>query len=102
MDKDLEDLLTSEFSDNHTPQEFRKLLMKFKYYYRLLYGQYQTKKNELENQIISLQKQNDKVLKKCDELENLNAYLSSELDKERNKTLFDKFKTMARSYFNIY
>lgn len=58
MDKDLEFLINSEFSDNYRNEELKSFLMKFKYYFRLIWSQSQTKKTELENIIQKLEKEN--------------------------------------------
>jgi hypothetical protein len=40
----LDFLMTSDFEENYKPEEFRYLLYKFRYFYRILHG-----KNEIQN-----------------------------------------------------
>lgn len=47
----LEYLLTSDFIENYTPQEYKFLLTKFKYFYRLLHGKYTLEKGQKEDEI---------------------------------------------------
>jgi predicted RNase H-like nuclease (RuvC/YqgF family) len=48
-------LMTSEFEDDYTPIEFKYLLKKWKYFYRLQQGKYERDKTELEGDIRSIE-----------------------------------------------
>ncbi len=47
-------LMTSEFEENYKPEEFRYLLSKFRYFYRLLHGKNELNQNNSEFQIKKL------------------------------------------------
>lgn len=51
----LEILMTSEFNDELTPDEFRFLLFKFRNFYRYLYGKHGLLENESGHKIDTLQ-----------------------------------------------
>jgi len=51
-DEDLLDfLMTSEFENNISPEEFRFLLGKWKYFYRVLYGRLERTKQDLSDEV---------------------------------------------------
>lgn len=51
-DEDLLDfLMTSEFENNISPDEFRYLLGKWKYFYRVLYGRLERTKQDLSDEV---------------------------------------------------
>jgi hypothetical protein len=50
-EKILEYLITSDYIENYTPQEYKFLLMKFKYFYRLLHGKYTLDKGQKDQEI---------------------------------------------------
>jgi hypothetical protein len=45
-DETLDFLMTSEFENNHSPDELKYLLVKWRYFYRLLYGRYERIKTD--------------------------------------------------------
>lgn len=65
----LEFLMTSDFNEKYTEKELKYLLIKYRYFYRLLYGKkenkivdLQGKIRELEFNINSLKQENYKIL----------------------------------------
>lgn len=71
----LEYLMTSEFIENYNTDEYKYLLHKFRYFYRILHGNFSRHKGDSEFLIQNFQK----------EIENIK--------KERNNDLF-KIKTL--------
>lgn len=71
--KELEDidildfLMTSEFEDNYSPEEFKYLLNKWKYFYRLSNGRYNRIKDDSEFEINNL-RENLELLKQENDL----------------------------------
>lgn len=45
----LEFLMISEFETDFSPGELKYLLVKFRYFYRLLFGKYEMSKNEIDS-----------------------------------------------------
>jgi hypothetical protein len=45
-DEILDFLMTSEFENNYSPDELKYLLLKWRYFYRLLYGRYERIKTD--------------------------------------------------------
>jgi uncharacterized membrane protein YobD (UPF0266 family) len=43
--------MTSEFENNHSPDELKYLLVKWRYFYRLLYGRYERIKTDSVGEI---------------------------------------------------
>lgn len=69
-DEILDFLMTSDFEENYSPSEYKFLLSKGRYFYRLLYGK--NEKNNLSNE---------------SEIEKLNNDL--ELEKQKNNNLIN-------------
>lgn len=93
MDKDLEFLINSEFSDNYRNEELKSFLMKFKYYFRLIWSQSQTKKTELENIIQKLEKENA-------ELKSMVSKSESEILKLNKRILEMNNRGLIKRIFN--
>lgn len=93
MDKDLEFLINSEFSDNYRNEELKSCLMKFKYYFRLIWSQSQTKKTELENIIQKLEKENA-------ELKSMVSKSESEILKLNKRILEMNNRGLIKRIFN--
>jgi LytS/YehU family sensor histidine kinase len=54
-DNDLLDMLmTSDFSENMKPDDYKYLLNRWRYFYRILYSNHTTKKSDLEGEIRKL------------------------------------------------
>lgn len=56
-DEVLDFLMTSEFEDNHSPDELKYLLQKWRYFYRLFNGKFERYKSDSEFTIESLMDQ---------------------------------------------
>lgn len=48
-------LMTSDFEENYKPEEFRYLLSKFRYFYRILHGKNEIQISDFENKIKKLE-----------------------------------------------
>jgi hypothetical protein len=55
----LDFLMTSEFEDNFKPEELKYLLVKFRYFYRLLNGRCEQLSNQKEFEIKKLNEKNE-------------------------------------------
>lgn len=51
----LEFLMTSDFNEKYTGKEWKYLLMKYRYFYRLLHGKMETKQVDLQGKIRELE-----------------------------------------------
>jgi len=83
-DQILEYLMTSDFIENYKPEEFKFLLHKFRYFYRILHGNHTRIKSE--NEFIELQLKSDiDSLKKSLNLEQQkSADLQNHIDLSKN------------------
>lgn len=77
-DEILEYLMNSEFNENYRPEEYKFLLHKFRYFYRILYGNHKRIKDSLEfentnlkHNIDSIYKENTDINIKISELKNI-------------------------------
>jgi len=58
-DEILEFLMTSDFEDDYSPTELKYLLVKWRYFYRLLHGQLERKSTLLESEVKDLKESLD-------------------------------------------
>jgi len=83
----LEYLMTSEFNDGLTPEEFKFLLYKFRNHYRVL----NSKSENLKSQIEIREREKSDILKEKDrivsELQTSNSEIRSEINKIINRKL---------------
>lgn len=72
-DEIMEFLMTSDFEGDYKPEELKYLLVKWRYFYRILFGRYELIKtdSQQENKILS---ENNDALKK--EIQKLKAEIS--------------------------
>jgi hypothetical protein len=56
-DEILELLMVSDFNDDYKPEEFKYLLYKWRYFYRILHGKYELEKSE--NKVKNIQLNED-------------------------------------------
>jgi hypothetical protein len=85
----LEYLLTSDYIENYKPEEYRYLLHKFKYYYRILWGRKKLELGELEMKIKFLESELESKEKTIYEELTKSANLQNKIDlseKERKLT----------------
>lgn len=54
-DEILEYLMTSDINENHRPEDYKYLIFKFRFFYKILYGNFQLYKtnSESENRILN-------------------------------------------------
>jgi len=82
--KELEDvdildfLMTSEFEDNYSPDEFRYLLNKWRYFYRLSNGKLNRLKEDSEFEINKLKESNNNLKENIDLLKIDNSRLEQD------------------------
>lgn len=67
IDEDaLDFLMTSEFEDNYTPKEYKEMLLRYRYFYRVLYSKVERlreeKEHQFDNMSTMLSKEQMKVL----------------------------------------
>ena len=95
-DETLDFLMTSEFENNHSPDELKYLLVKWRYFYRLLYGRYERIKTdsigEIEMMKNSLDLLNLEKSKLLIEIQNID----SEITSIKNKKLTWKERIKGR------
>lgn len=95
-DETLDFLMTSEFENNYSPDELKYLLVKWRYFYRLLYGRYERIKTdsigEIEMMKNSLDLSNLEKSKLLIEIKNKD----SEITSIKNKKLTWKERIKGR------
>lgn len=95
-DETLDFLMTSEFENNYSPDELKYLLVKWRYFYRLLYGRYERIKTdsigEIEMMKNSLDLSNLEKSKLLIEIQNKD----SEITSIKNKKLTWKERIKGR------
>lgn len=97
----LEYLMNSEFNENYRPEEYKFLLHKFRYFYRMLYGNHTRIKDSLEFENTNLRHNIDSISK-----ENININIKiSELrdiidlsNKPRKLTFKERFLGKINKY----
>lgn len=90
----LDYLMTSEFEGDYKPEELKYLLIKWRYFYRLLNGKFDLIKTEKEQVIKNLK---EEIINKDNEISRilkLNADLKNEIDllSARKLTWKERFK----------
>lgn len=86
-DEILEFLMTSDFEQDYKPEEFRYLLLKWRYFYRLLHGKYEMNKTDFDHEIKTI---NNELKTKNDLLFNTqkeNSKLQDNLHLIKNRRL---------------
>lgn len=68
-DEILDFLMTSEFEDDYSPSELKYLLVKWRYFYRLLHGNSERKSVKLEGDIKDLTEQLEDIKKQISNLQ---------------------------------
>lgn len=70
-------LMTSEFDADLSPSEFKYLLIKWRYFYRILHGRLERTTDDLafeiklkENELVDLKKQNYNIMVECADNQN--------------------------------
>jgi hypothetical protein len=87
-DEEILDLLmTSEFENNLSPVEFKFLLNKWRYFYRLLHGRLERTKDDLEYSIKLMKEENEGVKSSNYNLLVENAQKDDLIDQMKNRKL---------------
>lgn len=87
-DEILEFLMTSDFEDDYSPTELKYLLVKWRYFYRLLYGQLERKTNLTDAEIRDLKESVEQY--KIDV-----ANLKAEVDSNKNTINYLKNRKLS-------
>jgi hypothetical protein len=96
----LEFLMTSEFETDFSPDELKYLLVKFRYFYRLIHGKYEMSSNNNES-ISSLYE--EKISIKTEEINKLLAQIQlmrDEVDSIKNRKLTLKERISGKINLN--
>jgi len=81
-DEILDFLMTSEFEDDYSPSELKYLLVKWRYFYRLLYGNSERKSVKFEGDIKDLTEQLEDIKKQISAASFEAAAISAAMDFE--------------------
>lgn len=88
----LDYLMTSDFNEGLTQEEFRFLLLKFRYHYRILYAKLESQKYKLDEKISEI----SEIQEKIDKLEKYIADKEEELRNEINRKLTLKERLIGK------
>lgn len=88
----LDYLMTSDFNEGLTQEEFRFLLLKFRYHYRILYAKLESQKYKLDEKISEI----SEIQEKIDKLEKSIADKEEELRNEINRKLTLKERLIGK------
>ncbi len=86
-DEILEYLMTSDFIENYRPEEYKFLLHKFRYFYRLLYGNYNRHKGEKEFENKQLIESIESVKKQIETEQTKSAKLQDHIDLSKKERI---------------
>ncbi len=91
----IEILLTSEFEDIHRKEDFKFLLLKFRYFYRILHGKLGIKRGEIESIKMEFENRILKLESEINDLKIRNANLQNKIDlsPKPKKSIFRFFKS---------
>ena len=96
-EKDILDyLMTSDFNEGLTHDEFKFLLLKYKSYYRIIYSKNERLKYTVDELEEKLKISETDIEKIRDELTNTTKNLTEELDKEVNRKLTWKERFLGK------
>jgi len=92
-DEILEYLMTSDFLDNHRPDDYKYLLNKFKFFYKILYAKHQNYKIDKEANIKDIISKIDCLEKQIYNEQVKSSGLQNDIDqfKTRKLTLNERF-----------
>jgi len=97
----LEYLLTSEFIENYKPEEYKFLLHKFRYFYRILHGKNTRIKSDVEFEFRNLNLEIDSLKNQLYQEQVKNAKLQDTIDlsiKERHLTWKERWDGKIRQF----
>lgn len=80
-------LMTSDFEDNYSTKELKYLLVKWRYFYRLLYGRFDLKKTDSDFEISKLDDRIKMLNNKIEELQIKVADSENVINSMKNRKL---------------
>jgi hypothetical protein len=83
----LEFLMTSDFEQEYKPEEYKYLLTKWRYFYRILHGKSEINKTELEGQINLLNQEVEHKSVQINSLKSSNVIKDQEIDSLHSRRL---------------
>lgn len=83
----LDFLMTSDFEEDYKPEELKYLLVKWRYFYRILSGKSETSITDKDGQIKRLKEDNDTKDKQIESLMVNNAYKDDMINSLKNRDL---------------
>lgn len=92
----LDFLMTSDFEGDYSPSELKYLLFKWKYFYRLLYGKFESEKNKYESKIKKLEKDLEKEKKDLINSKKENSKLVDNIQSLKNRNLTFKERVVGK------
>lgn len=93
----LEYLMTSDFIENYSPEEYKYLLHKFRYFYRILHGNYYRDKGDLQFLVENLKKEMENLKKeRNNDLSKLKS-LQDQIDLNKNRKLSFKERIKGKT-----
>ncbi len=97
----LEYLMSSEFIENYKPEEYKFLLHKFRYFYRILHGNHTRIKGDLEFELEQVNKQIDSAKKQIIFEQTKSTDLQNQIDlskKERSLTWKERLSGKIKQF----
>ena len=97
----LEYLMTSDFIENYSPEEYKFLLHKFRYFYRILHGHHTRIKSENDFRLSQLSAEIDPLKKQLYEEQLKSAGLQDQIDfskKERKLTWKERWDGKIKQF----
>lgn len=99
----LEYLMTSEFIENYRPEEYKYLLHKFKYFYRILHGNHTRIKGDKDLEIKNHKDSLESIRKDIERIQIENADLKNKIDlipSERKLTIMERLTGKIKNIKN--
>lgn len=96
----LDFLMTSDFEEDYKPEELKYLLVKFRYFHRVLNGKFDLLKVDTENQINNAISTIEDKNKKIEELLIKNALLSDSIQELKGRKLTLKERISGKIIYN--
>ena len=97
----LEYLMSSEFIENYKPEEYKFLLHKFRYFYRVLHGNHTRIKGDLEYELNQSTQQIESAKKQITAEQMKSTELQNQIDlakKERSLTWKERFSGKIKQF----
>jgi hypothetical protein len=97
----LEYLMTSDFIENYSPEEYKLLLLKFRSFYKLLYGKHKLFKDDKEFEVKNLQSTIEGLRDSLNKEQIKSTNLQNEMDflgKDRKLTLKERWEGKIKKF----